>query len=116
MPWVKGQSGNLKGRPPGYAGLARYIREQTNEGKELVELHLKVLRAQAITIKAPKDSGEEDRVMFPAISDMQDSAEWLACRGFGRVPEVVEPEDDEAEDPTTGLSDEELTAQILETH
>jgi len=40
--WRPGVSGNPSGRPRGAAGLARYVAEQTDDGRELIDrlLHL----------------------------------------------------------------------------
>ena len=37
-PFVKGQSGNPSGRPPGAEGLAAQIRAKTKNGLEMIEL------------------------------------------------------------------------------
>jgi hypothetical protein len=65
----KGQSGNPGGRPKGIAAL---VREKTQDGAELVEFHLKVMREAA----------------WDSPSRLK-AAAWLTDRGFGKVPEDV---------------------------
>jgi hypothetical protein len=43
-PFVKGQSGNPSGRPPGAEGLAAQIRAKTKNGLEMIELMIEVMR------------------------------------------------------------------------
>jgi len=52
MPFQPGQSGNPGGRPRGAAGLARYIAEQTKDGRELVDRLLELSRTGE-----PRESG-----------------------------------------------------------
>ena len=61
-----GQSGNPGGRP---LGLASQIREKTNNGAELVDFMLSVLRGL-------KDKKQKDQL---------EACNWLADRGFGKV-------------------------------
>lgn len=65
MPWKSGESGNPSGRPKGFGQI---VRGQTHEGEDLVALALDLAK------NAPP------RVRMEAI-------EWLADRGFGKVPE-----------------------------
>lgn len=82
-----GRSGNPAGRPPGGAGLAAYIREQTKDGVELVALHLDVLRG---TAEGDVMTEGGVRSIGPSIKDRQASAAWLADRGFGKAAEQLE--------------------------
>ena len=68
-----GQSGNPGGRPPGAAGLAAQIREQTNNGQEILNLMLEVMRD---TIRS--------------IDRRLEAATWLTDRGFGKPAQTVE--------------------------
>ncbi len=71
---MPGQSGNPGGRP---RGLAALVREQTNDGKELVDLMLSILRGELVI------DGNE-----PTHRERMAAAEWLADRGFGK-PETT---------------------------
>jgi hypothetical protein len=68
--WQKGVSGNPGGRP---ASFAEYIREQTDDGTELVRFALAVLR----NTRAPL------RLRLEAAS-------WLSDRGWGKPRQNAE--------------------------
>ena len=84
--FLPGQSGNPGGRP---RGLAALVRAQTNDGKELVNLMLRVLRG-TLAVNGKK----------PSISDRMKAAEWLADRGWGKAVEMeidLTPDDERRE-------------------
>lgn len=87
-PFAPGVSGNPGGRPRGFAS---YIREQTGEGRELVDFALGVLRDDTA----------------PGRSRL-DALRWLADRGFGRVPELGAVADSGAEYDTFTVTDADL--------
>lgn len=72
--FLPGQSGNPGGRPKGLAAL---VRAQTKDGKELVDLMLRVLRGKFVV------NGRK-----PNISERMKAAEWLADRGWGKSVET----------------------------
>jgi hypothetical protein len=74
--WLRGVSGNPGGRP---RGLAALVRERTEDGAELVEFMLAVLRGKK------RVNGNA-----PALSLRMEAAAWLADRGFGKVPQALE--------------------------
>jgi len=69
----KGGSGNPGGRPKGATEMARFIREQTRDGAELVEFALKIWR----------DPAQNDK-------SRQWAHEWIADRGFGKPLQAVD--------------------------
>jgi hypothetical protein len=68
-PFEKGQSGNPGGRPK---GLAARVREVTDDGSEIVDLMVGVLRDESASRK-----------------ERMQAAEWLADRGWGRAVQEV---------------------------
>jgi hypothetical protein len=68
-PFPKGVSGNPGGRPK---GLVRRIREETNDGEEVVDYTLGVFRDPAVP---PRDRTA--------------AATWLSDRGFGRPTQTA---------------------------
>lgn len=82
MPWVKGKSGNPKGAPKRSNMLARLIRENTEDGLELVKWSLSVLRDET----QPIDARQTER-------------QWLSDRGWGKAVETIVLEDERATAP-----------------
>lgn len=72
-PFPKGVSGNPGGRPRGFVHA---IREATNDGDELVQFMLSVLRGE---------------VAGTRLRDRVEAATWLADRGFGRPAPAESP-------------------------
>ena len=79
---LPGQSLNAGGRPK---GLARRIRELTDDGEELIQYHLACFR----------------NPLEPRAYRHQ-SAQWLSDHGHGRAPEVLHVTNGDPEDPTNG--------------
>lgn len=65
--------------------LVKYIRAQTEDGKEMADFMLAVLRGQKI--KTPGLNGAR---RIPSIRDRMSAADWLANRAFGMPKESVE--------------------------
>ncbi len=81
----KGRSGNPGGRPK---GLAAMVRARTKDGKEVVELMLKIMCGElCIERTYLRDGGQHTVVEEPSHRDRMQAAEWLADRGFGKVTE-----------------------------
>ena len=70
--YIPGHNGNQGGRPQ---GLASYIREQTDDGVEIVALMLRVLRGQVRGFKP---------------HHRLEAATWLADRGWGKATQMME--------------------------
>jgi hypothetical protein len=78
-----GQSGNPGGRPRGLATLAR---EAVGDGRDLIDFYLAVFKGDTKALHTRKVT----------MRDRMQAAEWLAERGWGKAPIVVDvPEDDE---------------------
>jgi Family of unknown function (DUF5681) len=93
-PFPKGVSGNPGGRPK---GLVRRIREQTDEGAELVDYMLGVFRNES----------ESTRTRVEAAS-------WLADRGFGKPQQTSLIASVDAAQQQPELTREERLARYLE--
>ena len=65
------------------------VREQTENGFELVEAMLKILRGEMMVERTLMKGGEEYSTKEePAHADRIRAAQWLADRGFGKVVET----------------------------
>lgn len=71
-----GQSGNPGGRPKGFGD---YIREQTCEGRELVDFALSVVRGE-------KQKGAKQP---PGLLYRLEALKWLGDRGWGKPVQEV---------------------------
>ena len=71
--FAKGVTGNPGGRPK---GLAAYIREQTNDGEDLVNKVMHILQH-------PNGKG------LAAQKLQLECIQWLADRGFGKASQLV---------------------------
>ena len=74
-PFPKGVSGNPGGRP---RGLAAYVRENTGDGKEMVDLMATIMRGETIDGIAPR------------IRNRMEAASCLADRAFGKPTTQIE--------------------------
>jgi hypothetical protein len=95
----KGQSGNPGGRPKGFKGMASKIRKETNEGEELVDFALGVLRNAAGIFTFDQQWG---------------SLKWLADRGFGKAIDIVELHQGDSDVVDTGAQWSGLSTGELE--
>jgi len=91
-PWPKGVSGNKGGRPKGLAAL---VRENTDDGSELVEKMLSILRGEMKVEKSyiDKDGGEHIVNESPSHRDRIAACQWLSDRGFGKAVETLVVDD-----------------------
>ena len=82
-PWRPGQSGNPSGRPKGTRGLAGYVLENTDGGRELVDALLCIARGVMPNVAAQEGSRpRKGQQVRPA--DQLKAIEMLLDRGSGR--------------------------------
>lgn len=101
-PFRKGEVSNPRGRPKelGATGLARYIRRETREGRELVDKLLEIARGKATTTRevATKDGGTVELTDHPSHRERLVALQALWDRGLGtaipqdKMPEPEQPE------------------------
>ena len=106
-PWKPGQSGNPSGRPKGTRGLAGYVLETTNGGKELVDALVSIARGVMPNVPVQEGSRpRNDQQVRPA--DQLKDIEMLLDRGFGRSPQQLDIAHSVTDRPLEHLSDETL--------
>jgi hypothetical protein len=96
-PFRPGEVSNPKGRPKelGPAGLAKYIRRETREGRELVDRLLAIARGEATATRevASKDGGVVTLTDRPSHRERLTALEALWDRGLGTaIPADKMPE------------------------
>jgi len=106
-PWQPGQSGNPSGRPKGTRGLAGYVLETTDGGKELVDALVSIARGVMPNVPVQEVSRpRKDQQVRPA--DQLKAIEMLLDRGFGRSPQQLDIAHSVSDRPLEHLSDETL--------
>ena len=106
-PWQPGQSGNPSGRPKGTRGLAGYVLETTDGGKELVDSLVSLARGIMPNVSVQEGSRpRKDQQVRPA--DQLKAIEMLLDRGFGRSPQQMGIAHSASDRPLEHLSDETL--------
>jgi len=106
-PWQPGQSGNPSGRPKGTRGLAGYVLEATDSGRELVDALVSI--AGGVKPDVPVQNGSRprwDQQVRPA--DQLKAIEILLDRDFGRSPQQLDIAHSVSDRPLEHLSDETL--------
>jgi hypothetical protein len=86
-----GPSPNPGGRPRGFVA---YVKEQTQDGKEMVDLMVSVMRGEPQpTVLKTSPTGEETVVLkIPSIETRMLASGWLADRAFGKPAQKLEGE------------------------
>jgi len=87
--FVKGFTANKGGRPKGLAAL---VREQTDDGKELVRLMWEIAQGTLFVTDTYYDAtGKERKVdKEPSHRDREAAIEWLADRGWGKPSQSLD--------------------------
>jgi hypothetical protein len=87
-PWKPGQSGNPQGYQNLAKRLAKEIRDECGDGRELIAFFFAVLRGEAFS----RRRGDRRRILrvYPTIMERMTAAMWLADRGWGKAKELVE--------------------------
>lgn len=109
-PFVKGQSGNPKGRPK---GLARKVREITgdNDGETLAlffsaAMQGKLPNPDYDTRKTPEEQPGVPANVSVGVKERIEAAKYLADRGWGKPPQFAPLEDDDPLDFADREADE----------
>lgn len=79
--FVKGQSGNPKGRKAPAASLAEYVQKQSRSGKEVVDFLVQVLRNDKEALGTTRDV---------SLMWRMEAAKELLDRGFGKPIQATE--------------------------
>ena len=79
----------IRDRPRGAAGLAKYIRDKTTDGRDLIDFIIAVARGQAIPTTF-QDSKGRDVVHKPTLADREWAINTLLNRGFGKPIDTIE--------------------------
>jgi hypothetical protein len=93
-PFQQGNRANPGGRPKTVGGFVAYVKEQTNDGKEMVDLMVSVMRGEPQpTVLKTSPTGEETVVLkTPSIETRMLASGWLADRAFGKPAQKLEGE------------------------
>ena len=106
-PWKPGHSGNPSGRPRGTRDLAGYVLESTDDGRELIDSLLSIVRGVTPNVAAQEGSRpRKDQQVRPAAQ--LKAIEMLLDRGFGRSPQQLDIAHSVTDRPLEHLSDETL--------
>mgnify|MGYP001595558218 CR=1 FL=1 len=89
-----GNNANPGGRP---LGLMQYARAQTQDGRELVDFAVRVLRGEPMPVVIRKvlptgEVVEEKHDMTPKLEHRLTALDWLADRAFGKPVQKMEGE------------------------
>lgn len=106
--FAPGVSGNPGGRPK---GIAAKIREKTNDGDEMIDLFLRVMRGEEMSDAM---GGQGPVQIGPSHKDKLDAAKWLDIRLNGKpVDQIQISETEERAQKYLRMTREELAAAIV---
>jgi hypothetical protein len=104
-PWKPGESGNSIGVRVMARSLAAYARKRTQNGKELVDFMLDVMRGHPLPLAATRNKRSRARYpQTPKVEHRLVAAQWLADRGWGKAKELIELQGDATTTPEQRLA------------
>jgi hypothetical protein len=107
-PWKVGEAPlGARAEGPPHAviakSLAKYARDRTRNGRELVDFMLQVMRGEPLPVRATRAR----RARYPQTPKVEHrlvAAQWLANRGWGKAKELVELTGDATTTPEQRLA------------
>lgn len=107
--FAPGSSGNPGGRPK---GVAARIREQTNDGEEMIQKFLGTMRGEELSDVVTSQGIVQ---IGPSAKEKLDASKWLGDRLWGKAPDRIEiSEVEQRAERFRSMSRDELAAAILE--
>lgn len=91
------------GAPVVTRSLAAYARKATDNGRELVDFMVDVMRGHPLPVRATR-AGRTRYPQIPKVEHRMGAAMWLADRGWGKAKELIELQGDTTTTPEQRLA------------